>query len=182
MLGRSLTGLLPQTRAVLDQIDAYVQRQADESQIERDAVRFQRRQLRDHTGLSDARLKVHLRRLVDWEILSCYRIAGGAFEYALHYSASDRKRDVVHLNLLDVGLFGYDDAGKRIASEDGRIAPGSGVDRGRIGGGSPRETNETPVKDGALVQSGALTLPNRPCGGTEKTADSTGSSYKDGAA
>ncbi|MCJ8335678.1 MAG: hypothetical protein MJH10_15795, partial [Epibacterium sp.] len=151
VLGRSLTGLLPQTRAVLDCIDAFVQRQADAQKTERSAVRFLRRELREHSHLSDARLKVHLRRLVDLEILSALKTPNGSLSYALHYTVADRQRDVLHLNLLSAASIVSDKPGSRIASGANRIAPGSGADRAQIGGGSPKENTGKSVKNGEIM-------------------------------
>ena len=64
VLGRSLDELPPQTRRVLAALDAWVSEQAGAAGIERAGVRFTRRAVRGHLGLSDTQLRVHLDRLV----------------------------------------------------------------------------------------------------------------------
>ena len=114
-------------------------------------MRFLRRELREHSHLSDARLKVHLRRLVDLEILSALKTPSGGLSYALHYTVADRQRDVLHLNLFAAESIISNQSGKRIAPEADRIAPGSGADRGQIGGGSPPNGAHKPMKHSDIV-------------------------------
>jgi hypothetical protein len=87
-----LDDLPHRTRALLDQIDAYVGEQAARLAIHRDHVRFSRRQLREYGGVSDSQLKVHLRRLVDAELV-LRRCAHGRVLYAMAFdmaSVGDR--------------------------------------------------------------------------------------------
>lgn len=86
-----LDDLPHRTRALLDQIDAYVGEQAARLAIHRDHVRFSRRQLREHGGVSDSQLKVHLRRLVDAELL-VRRCAHGTVLYAMAFDAASGDR------------------------------------------------------------------------------------------
>ncbi len=73
VLGRTLDELPPQTRRLLEMLDAWVGAVADEQQIERAQVRFTRREIRESFGWGDTQLKVHLARLVDYEYLAAYR-------------------------------------------------------------------------------------------------------------
>ena len=69
VLGRSLDELPPQTRRVLGQIVAFVDERAKADRIERTAVRFTRRQVRESLGVGDTQLRVHLDRLLELEFV-----------------------------------------------------------------------------------------------------------------
>ena len=59
----------PQTAKLLDMIRQCVQEIASAQEVEPSKVRFTRRQLREHVGLSNSTLRLHLARLVDLEYL-----------------------------------------------------------------------------------------------------------------
>ena len=88
ILGQSLDELPPQTRRLLELLDATVTRIAATDQIDRSIVRFTRRQLREELGWGDTQLKVHLARLVDLELVSAHRIEHGSFLYELAWDGS----------------------------------------------------------------------------------------------
>jgi hypothetical protein len=71
VLGRSLDELPPQTRRVLTALDAWVSTQAT-APSERAYVRFTRRSVRGHLGLSDTQLRVHLDRLVQLDYVAVH--------------------------------------------------------------------------------------------------------------
>jgi hypothetical protein len=73
VLGRSLDELAPQTRRLLEALDQMVTEVAAEREIDRDRVRFTRRQVRERLGWGDTQLKVHLARLVDLELVWAHR-------------------------------------------------------------------------------------------------------------
>jgi hypothetical protein len=73
VLGRSLDELAPQTRRLLEALDQMVTEIAAERAIDRDRVRFTRRQVRERLGWGDTQLKVHLARLVDLELVWAHR-------------------------------------------------------------------------------------------------------------
>jgi len=84
VLGRSLDELPPPTRRVLSQAMAFVAARASAQAIERSAVRFTRRELREHTGLSDTPLRLHLARLVELEYVITHAGRNGQrFSYEL---------------------------------------------------------------------------------------------------
>ena len=86
VLGRSLDELPPVTRRLLNELAAWVAARCQSRAIERAAVRFTRRALREATGWSDTQLRVHLERLVSLEYLIVHRGARGqTFEYELLY-------------------------------------------------------------------------------------------------
>jgi len=89
VLSRSLDELAPQTRRLLELVDALVAKVAKERGLERSDVRFSRRDVREHTGWGHTQLKVHLGRLEDLEYLHVH--AGGARKrlvYELVYDAN----------------------------------------------------------------------------------------------
>jgi hypothetical protein len=69
VLGRSLDELPPQTRRMLLLIDDMVRGECERLQMERRDYRFSRRDVRQHTGWSDAQVKRHLRKLEELEYL-----------------------------------------------------------------------------------------------------------------
>jgi DNA primase catalytic core len=86
VLGRSLDELPPQTRRVLGAIQALVDERSKSQGIERGAVRFTRRELRDRAGVSQSQLAVHVDRLCDLEyLISHHGRNGQRFVYELAF-------------------------------------------------------------------------------------------------
>jgi energy-coupling factor transporter ATP-binding protein EcfA2 len=86
VLGRSLDELPPQTRRVLGQVQAMVALRAAALGCEPSVVRFTRRELRGHTGLSLAQLAVHVDRLRALEYLIAHAGRNGQrFVYELAF-------------------------------------------------------------------------------------------------
>jgi len=86
VLGRSLDELPPQTRRVLGALHAWVRGQAgaDADAHTRAAVRFTRRGVRGHLGVSDTQLRVHLERLVALEYVRLHSGQNGSlYTYSL---------------------------------------------------------------------------------------------------
>jgi len=69
VLGRSLDELPPQTRRLLDLIDGIVTQRCREQGVDRADFRFTRRDVREATGWGNTQLKIHMRRLVEMELL-----------------------------------------------------------------------------------------------------------------
>ena len=90
VLGQSLDELPPQTRRLLILLNAHVNAEATSREVDRTAVRFTRRQLRELFGWGDTQLKVHLARLVDMELVWAHRGAGLALVYELAWSGEGR--------------------------------------------------------------------------------------------
>lgn len=88
ILGQSLDELPPQTRRLLELLDATVTRIAATDQVDRSIVRFTRRQLREELGWGDTQLKVHLARLVDFELVAAHRVEHGSFLYELAWNGA----------------------------------------------------------------------------------------------
>lgn len=82
---RTLDDLPPGTRRLLDAIDGHVVTVGNATAIDTADVRFTRRELRENLAWGDTQLKVHLRRLVDFEFLVVHRAGQGrrlAYELA----------------------------------------------------------------------------------------------------
>jgi len=69
IVGGGLDDLPPQTKRLLDMLDGFVR--------SRGGGRFRRRDLREHLGLGDTQLKVHLQRLVEAEFIVAHRTPAG---------------------------------------------------------------------------------------------------------
>jgi DNA primase len=90
VLGRSLDELPPPTRRVLMQVHAFVDERARVQAIERSAVRFTRRELREHLCLSHSQLAVHLDRLLALEYVNAHSGRNGQrFVYELAFDGGD---------------------------------------------------------------------------------------------
>jgi DNA primase len=83
VLGRSLDELPPGTRRLLDALHTHVTGRGRSEGLDRDLIRFTRRQLREALGFGDTQLKVHLARLVDLELVIPHRLEAGGFAYEL---------------------------------------------------------------------------------------------------
>jgi hypothetical protein len=75
--GSACDPLLPQTRLLLEQLDAYVTRRAGDEQLRREQVRFTQRQVREALQWSDRALRRQLARLVQLEYVLAYRTGRG---------------------------------------------------------------------------------------------------------
>lgn len=127
-LGHSLDELPPQTRRLLTALDEMVTGIAEAQEIDRDRVRFTRRQARERLGLGDTQLKVHLARLVELELVWCHRAErSGGFVYELAWS-SDHDGDRFLPGLVDADTL----TDSTTATPDR-----SGQKPGRSGGGRP---------------------------------------------
>lgn len=100
VLGRSLDELPPGTRRLLDALHTHVATRCEREGLDRDLVRFTRRQLREALGFGDTQLKVHLARLVDLELVVPHRLEAGGFAYELAWHTDDTSGRVLP-GLLD---------------------------------------------------------------------------------
>jgi len=104
VLGQTLDELPPQTRRLLTVLDGVVGAEARLREIDRQQVRFTRRQLREQLGWGDTQLKVHLARLVDFELVIAHRAdSGGGLVYELAWSGEgiDGRRFLIGLTAPD---------------------------------------------------------------------------------
>ena len=87
-----LADVAPQTRRLLELLDALVAAEARAQQCRRENVRFTRRRAREYVGWSDYALRRHLARLVELEFLAPHR-SGNAYIYELLWSEQDDVSD-----------------------------------------------------------------------------------------
>jgi len=151
VLGRSLDELPPHTRRLLVLLHEMVRAGAETQGVSRADFRFSRRDVREHTGLGDTQLKVHLGRLVELEHVLVHRGGpGGRHLYELVYDGAGQDGVPFVPGLIDAARL-YD-----------RKWSGSGADRsgsgrppvgGRSGGGrgapGEREPRDAASLDGA---------------------------------
>ncbi|WP_061260701.1 CHC2 zinc finger domain-containing protein [Leptospira interrogans] len=92
ILGRTLEELTPQTKEVLFSLHDMVEKGSEEQKISKSEVRFTRREIRERLGMSDTRLRVHLRRLEELEYLIVRsRGLGQITEYELLYDGEGKE-------------------------------------------------------------------------------------------
>jgi DNA primase catalytic core len=104
VLGRSLDELAPQTRRLLDLIDAYVKRECQARMIDRYEMRFSRKTVREFTGWSEIQVRTHIERLVSLEYLLVHRGGRGqTFVYELVYDSKGKDGKPFLPGLIDVG-------------------------------------------------------------------------------
>ena len=102
VLGRSLDELPPQTRRVLGLVTTLVDERARAQAIDRDLVRFTRRELREATSCGDTQLKLHLARLESHEYLIAHRHGQRhVYELAFDGRLDDAGRQLVGLRDIE---------------------------------------------------------------------------------
>jgi len=137
VLGRSLDELPPQTRRVLLLLDAFVAERAKAQGVDRSSVRFSRREVREHAGVSDTQLRLHLERLVDLEYVLARRDgAGGRLVYELVYDGGGRDGRPFVPGLIDVERLRSAGTTAEVAGVKGELAGRMRADRGPVAGGS----------------------------------------------
>lgn len=103
ILGRTLDELPPQTRTLLKHIQALVQGECQQQDIDQRDFRFSRRHIRGFTQWSDGQLKIHCKRLEEMEYLLVHRGGRGqSMEYELLYSGDIDSHAAHMMGLLDV--------------------------------------------------------------------------------
>ena len=135
VLGQTLDELPPQTRRLLVVLDGVVAGESKLREVDRQQVRFTRRQLREQLGCGDTQLKVHLARLVDLELVIGHRADGGGtglvYELAWSGEGVDGRRFMIGLTHPDT-LVAAATADSRSGSDEMR----SGAGRPPVGGRS----------------------------------------------
>ena len=102
VLGRTLDELPPQTRRLLDALESMVSTACASQGIERGEYRFSRRDAREHLGLGDSQLRVHLGRLVEMEYVIVHSgRRGRSFVYELAYERAQAKGGGFLAGLID---------------------------------------------------------------------------------
>jgi hypothetical protein len=143
VLGRSLDELPPQTRRLLEALDAMVTETSTRLHMDRRDVRFTRREVRERTQWSDTQLRIHLERLVEMEYVIAYRgKQGQSYGYGLAYNGEGKDGTPFLAGLVDVDALDVEHATPTSTiptsrGSEGHFAGGSRVGRGPVAGGSP---------------------------------------------
>ncbi|WP_061248447.1 toprim domain-containing protein, partial [Leptospira noguchii] len=69
VFGKNLDDLSPHTKKVLREIYEYVNELCQERSVDKSAIRLTRKEIRERLGVSDTRLRIHLKRLEELEYL-----------------------------------------------------------------------------------------------------------------
>jgi DNA primase catalytic core len=159
VLGKSLDELPPQTRRLLQMVDAFVAAECGRQVVKRCDFRFSRRAARQATGLSDTQLRLHLARLVELEYLLVHRgMRGQSFEYELLYDGAGADERAFVPGLIDVEALkaAVERTTPATASSRGETGPFAGPSRPRraLNAGASR-SGQSPVEPhGAGVSGG----------------------------
>jgi hypothetical protein len=131
VLGRTLDELPPQTRRLLLLIERLVAAGCEAQGVDREDFRFSRRAVREHTGIGQTQLRVHLSRLVDMEYLLVHAgMRGSRFVYELGYP-TESAAGMRLPNLIEVEKLGYD---TKLAGSGSKLAGRYRGDGGRLAG------------------------------------------------
>jgi DNA primase catalytic core len=143
--GRSLDDMPPQTHRLLVLVDEMVKEQCTQLKMERSDYRFSRRDVRRHTGWSDAQVKRHLRKLEELEYLIVHHGGRGqSFVYELYFQPpADPKQ------LFLPGISVYDEKKDGVKAvldgpEGEKDGPSTPQIRGVDGGGTSAENRMNP--------------------------------------
>jgi DNA primase catalytic core len=155
VLGRTLDELPPQTRRVLAAVCEMVAERCQVQGIERSGFRFTRREVREHTGLGNTQLKVHLHRLEELEYLLVH--AGGrgqSLVYELVYEGDVDAGAPLLAGLIDVERLGKHEYDPHRSGPEGQWSGPSRPQVGGVsGGGRGTETAENATADNDLRRS-----------------------------
>ncbi len=131
VLGRSLDELPPQTRRMLLLVDDMVRAGCERLKMERADYRFSRRDVRRHTGWSDAQVKRHLQKLEDLEYLIIHHGGRGqTLVYELYFERPADPHQPVFPGLIGTGRLcahGYD--GNKDGGNEQKDGPGTPQER-----------------------------------------------------
>jgi len=107
VLGRSLDELSPQTRRLLLALDGMVAARCAAQAIDRQDLRFSRRDVREHTGWTDFQVRTHLDKLVALEYVLVHRGGRGqSFVYELLWDGKGADGRPFLVGLIDVAKLG----------------------------------------------------------------------------
>jgi DNA primase len=157
VLGRSLDELSPQSRRLLHAIDEIVTDGCRRLEMERQDFRFSRRDVREHTGMGNTQLKLHLHRLEELEYLLVHRGGRGqSFVYELLYNGEGQDGRPFLIRLINP-----DDLGNYDEKKSGVWAEKSGASRPQVGGksgaGRGDDNGTSPLQDNDESDSEAET-------------------------
>jgi len=187
VLGRTLDELPPQTRRLLLAIDTMVKARCKAQAIDRQDLRFSRRDVREHTGWSLTQLRLHIDRLVEMEYLLVHRGGRGqSFVYELLWDGPAEAATPHLSGLIDIATLGapavhaYDSnlAGSKAemaGSKQGQNAPKTGAKPRRSSPGDAAQSELFPESapgeaENALIPAipKASAYVQEPAGGTQR--------------
>jgi len=126
IMGTSLDDLAPQTRKLLQLIHQLGKEICEQTEIELRDLRLTRRRIREFTGWTDTRLRIHLQQLLDMEYLLLSRGSQGkTCVYELLYKGEGADGGKFAMNLIEVEKLkksGYD---SDFAGQKANFAPTS---------------------------------------------------------
>lgn len=157
-LGRCLDEMPPQTRRLLLLVEQMVAARCAAAKMEREDVRFTRRELREASGWSNTQLHVHLTRLVELEYVLAHRADHGAGQvYELAYDGGGKDGGRFVSGLIDVEALRARERGHDYdARRSGVGVASSGSIRGAFGlssGAVPGEENAGPSSEKAVSEN-----------------------------
>ncbi len=172
VLGRSLDELPPQTRRVLETVDAYVGGECQRQSMQRTAFHFSRRALREACAIGDTQLRLHLERLVALEYLIVHRGARGqSFVYELVYDGQGQDGKPFVPGLIELDTLRGTHATQstittaNLAGVNGQFAgPTRGQSGPNAGGSRPTINSESTIKTNTYNNS-PQKLPKTHCTG-----------------
>lgn len=162
VLGRCLDDLPPQTRNLLGLLDAFVNDQCRVHRVERADFRFSRRQVREATGWGDTQLKIHLKRLVELELVGVHRDRRtNRHVYELLFACDDAGRvlpELLNVDDLRRAETGCEPSRSGSESEQpvagrGVVGPMSGVGRGEENAATTGGVGDTGTESGITPKS-----------------------------
>ncbi|MDI7212100.1 CHC2 zinc finger domain-containing protein [Leptospira santarosai] len=128
ILGRTLEELTPQTKEVLFSLHTMVEKESEAQKISKGEVRFTRREVRERLGVSDTRLRVHLRRLEELEYLIVRSGRQGQIaEYELLYDGEGKEGEEFALGLSFARETQTEETNTQTQGESGQSQEAGGI-------------------------------------------------------
>jgi hypothetical protein len=107
VLGRSLDELPPQSRRFLDLVHLMVLNDCKRQAIDQADYRFTQRQVRQYSCWSNYQVKIHLKKLVDFEYVLVHKGGRGqCFVYELLYTGQGKDGNRFLIGLIDAAKLG----------------------------------------------------------------------------
>jgi DNA primase len=135
VFGRSLDELAPPTRSFLLALHRMVNDLARERKLEKDQVRFTRREARERLKWSVTQVREHLSKLVDLEYVLCHRVPGLAARqnYELLYDGEGKEGAPFLLGLRDISQINVGSNGADVGRNGHSVGPLSVENRPDVG-------------------------------------------------
>jgi hypothetical protein len=138
--------------------------------VERAQVRFSRRELREHAGISDTQLRLHLERLVSLEYVLARRDGpGGRLLYELVYDGGGQDGKPFVPGLIDVQALRSVAMTGKLAGVKSEVAGAMRAECGAVAVGSRGgQSRERPRPSGHSEKTAALAAKTQCSGDTEQ--------------